>query len=76
MEPVFRKIIPPWYDSDLICIILIISMIFAIMFGLAGFSVAQSKKEYFEFIWVPSLIVLLGGFVFLSVSIRLIRRKF
>lgn len=75
-NPVFRKIIVPWYDSDTACYLLIVFMIFVIFFGMTGISVCCETPEYQEHIWVPLVLVLLSGGVFISASIRMIKRRF
>ena len=73
-NPVYRKVIVPWYDSEIACLIVIVLMFIVFLFGFMGISVARETTEYRSFVWVPVLIVTLSGAVILSTTIRLIRR--
>ena len=75
-NPVFRKIIVPWYDSDTICYVLIILMALVILLGLTGISFCREIPEYQGHLWVPLLLLYLIGSVLLSASIRMIKRHF
>ena len=74
-NPVFRKIIVPWYDNTPICLISIIFMIIVLIFAIIGIMIAYATIEYRDYIWVP---VLLGGLSFsviVSTGVRLILRS-
>jgi len=73
-NPVFRKVIVPWYDSETLCVVEIVFMVAVILFGLAGISVAHERMEYRDYIWVPVFLVVMSSIVIVSVSIRLIKR--
>jgi hypothetical protein len=73
-NPVYRKVIVPWYDSEIACLIVNVLMFIVFLFGLVGISVARETTEYRSFVWVPVMIVTLSGAVILSTTIRLIRR--
>ncbi|MFC1815170.1 hypothetical protein ACFL0M_04340 [Thermodesulfobacteriota bacterium] len=73
-NPVFRKVIVPWYDSDAACFIVIICMGFVLLFGFAGFSVAREEAGYHAHIWVPALLVAMCAGVIVSTVIRLTKR--
>jgi len=73
-KPVYRKVIFPWYDSEIACLIVIILMFIVFLFGFVGISVAHETTEYRSIVWVPILVVALSGAVILSTTIRLIRR--
>ena len=73
-NPVYRKVIVPWYDSEIACLIVIALMFIVFIFGFIGISVARETTEYRSFVWVPVLVVTLSGAVILSTTIRLIRR--
>lgn len=75
-NPVFRKIIVPWYDSNTACYLLIAFMILVIFFGMAGISVCCETPEYQKHVWVPLVLVLPSGGVLVSTSIRMIKRRF
>jgi len=73
-NPVFRKIIAPWYDSEVVCFLVLFSMIVVFLFGLTGISAAAEKPEYNDHIWVPVLLVLMSAGVFISTAVRLLKR--
>lgn len=73
-SPVFRKLLIPWYDSETACLIVIIFMFLVCEFGVFGILAARENPLYFDFVWVPWLLVILAGLVILSTTIRLIRR--
>ncbi len=73
-NPMFRKIIVPWYDSEAACLIMIVFMFFIFLFASAGISIARENFEYHEHIWVPVLLLVMSGAVIVSAIIRLIRR--
>ena len=75
-NPVFRKVIVPWYDSETACLILVVCVSFVILFGFAGISVVRENAAYREYIWVPVALIVLGAGVVVSITIRLIRRYF
>ena len=73
-NPLFRKVISPWYDTEKACFIVIVLMFFVFLFGIAGILEAAEKIEYHEHIWMPVLLVAMSGGVIASTSIRLIKR--
>jgi len=75
-NPVFRKIIVPWYDSAPVCGVLIVTMITVFLFGISGIEVIQNSPEYSNHIWVPLVLIVLSGLVAISTFLRLIRRYF
>ena len=75
-NPMYRKVIVPWWDSEIACLLVIASMFVVFLFGMMGVSVAHGSIEYRPFVWVPVLVVLLSAFVILSTTVRLILRYF
>ena len=73
-NPLFRKAIVPWYDSETACLIVILFLVVVFLFGLAGISVARDNSVYREHMWVAVLLAVLSGGVVVSTSIRLITR--
>lgn len=73
-NPVYRKVIVPWYDSETACFIVIVFMFLVFLFGFLGISIARETVEYHEHIWVPVFLVVMSGFVIVSTTIRLIKR--
>ncbi len=74
-HPFFRKAIVPWYDSDAVCIGVIVLMGLVLLFGFLGVHVAQHKAGTRGDLWVPLLLVLSSGGVILSTAARMIRRR-
>lgn len=70
-DPVFRKMIVGWYESEPACYILIILMILVLMFGVAGVSVALTEPAYSALVWVPGLLILLAVLIILSCVFQL-----
>ena len=75
-NPVFRKVILPWYDSETACLILLVCISLVLLFGFSGVSVAHENEGYREYIWVPVALIVLSAGVIVSITIRLIRRYF
>ena len=73
-NPVFRKTIVPWYDSESVCIGVIVFMLIVFLFGFVGISVAREKVEYYGYVWIAVLLVVMSGIVIFSTTIRLIKR--
>jgi hypothetical protein len=73
-NPIHRREIVPWYDSELTCLILMVWMILSLLFGSVGVAVARQHPTYQPYIWVPVLIVVLSGLVVISIAIRLFKR--
>lgn len=73
-NPMFRKIIVPWYDSEAACLIMIVFMFIVLLFAFAGISVSRENFEHNEHIWVPVLLLVMSGAVIVSAIIRLIKR--
>jgi hypothetical protein len=72
----FRKAIIPWYDVDAACYITLGFLLPVLLFSFVGISVAQSQPSPSTFLWIPLLLAGLSGLVLVSVSARLIRRRF
>jgi len=73
-KPIYRKLIIPWFDSETTCFFVMIFMVVVIWFALMGLDVAYEKVEYNRHMWVPFLLMLMSTWVFVSTSIRMIRR--
>jgi hypothetical protein len=74
-NPLFRRIIMPWYDSTLLCWGLLFAMVILMLFSLAGISVANEIDRYRPYVWLPWLLFGLSLFVGGSVAVRLLRRQ-
>ncbi len=73
-NPVFRGPIVPWYDSNVVCLTTIGVLLAVVGFGLIGIHVARKTPVYADYIWVPTLLVLLSAGVVLSITLRLVSR--
>ena len=73
-KPVHRKIIVPWYDSEVACLSIICAMILVFLFALAGISAAGETAEYHSKLWLPILLLFMSGAVIVSTAIRLFKR--
>lgn len=74
-NPLFRRVIIPWYDTEPVCHFAIIFTAGVILFSLAGIFEANSTAEYKQYLWVPLLLLLMSLVVFISTIARLIRRN-
>ena len=73
-NPVFRKVIIPWYDSETLCFISIFFMFCVYLFSVMGIQVAGEKIDTIGYVWVPIFLVIMSGGVIISITIRLARR--
>jgi len=73
-NPSFRKVIVPWYDSGSIYVAVIVLMIFAFLFSMAGVSLAISQDTCRPHIWLPVLLLFLSASVIVSLTLRLLKR--
>jgi hypothetical protein len=74
--PVFRKAANPWYQAKIVYALIIAFMLLALMFGLVGISITREIEEYYDYIWIPLVLVVLSTGVMISAIIRLIRRHY
>ncbi len=74
-NPVFRKIIVPWYDSTAICGLVIAAMLMIILFAIAGIVIAIGNVAYQDHVWVPLVILLLSASV-VGLTIRRLVLRF
>ncbi|MBW1940234.1 MAG: hypothetical protein JRI28_02445 [Deltaproteobacteria bacterium] len=68
------KVYIPWYDADPICFTVIFFMALIFLFGVSGIVFALEKVEYNEHVWVPCVLVIMSGFVTISIITRLVKR--
>ena len=70
-----RKVIVPWYDSGraIVCSILGLAIILA--FGIVGIIVAHENVQYKSSFGMPLCIVLMSGYVIISMTVRVFIKK-
>ena len=73
-NPVFRKVIIPWYKSTSAYIIMMVFMLVVILFALAGISVAREYPEYQGYVWVPAVLLAMSVAIIITTTARLIKR--
>ena len=73
-NPLFRRIIMPWYDSTPLCWLLLLFMAGLILFSIMGVVVALENPAFHRHQWIPWSLLGLSLFVGLSVASRLYRR--
>ena len=75
-NPLFRRIIAPWYDSSLACWLGLAAMVVVAWFAVIGVVVAGQHAAYSGSIMLPWLLFILSVLVIVSVAGRLIQRLF
>jgi hypothetical protein len=75
-KTVSRKLLPPWYDSDVCCLVQILAMGAVFAFSLAGISVVRETPQHHAHLWVPAVLAVLSGGLVISTSIRMFLRKY
>lgn len=74
-NPLFRRIITPWWDADGVCLLVIYFMIAVVYFSMAGIVTAVEYPEFRGYIWLPILLWVLSMAVILSIGHRLVSRR-
>lgn len=74
-NPLFRRVIIPWYDTEPVCYFTIVFVAVVIAFSLAGIVEANSTPQFKQHIWIPTLLFIMSLIVFFSTIMRLIKRK-
>lgn len=74
-NPLFRRVITPWYDSNTVCVLLLVAMGVLIGFSIIGIVAAREVTAYHAHTWVPVTLLILSLFVFFSVIVRMIQRS-
>jgi hypothetical protein len=75
-NPLFRKMIAPWYDNTATGIIVIVVMTLIMLFAWVGITTAQANPAYQHLIYLPIFLLLLCLWVCVSVGYRLARRYY
>lgn len=73
-KPVYRKVISPRYDSEPLCVAIIILMAGVFLFACAGIAVAGDHPVWSTYMWVPIILAIFSAWVLFSTSLRLFRR--
>jgi hypothetical protein len=74
-NPSFRRVIPPWYDTDALCWAVLLLMLLVVLFALAGVSVALSHPAFSGHLWLPLLLAAMSLSVLASTALRMICRR-
>jgi predicted Na+-dependent transporter len=74
-NPLFRRVIMPWYDSTPVCWTLLVCMVALVLFSIVGIVVALEDPAYRKYQVVPWGLAILSFLVGLSISMRLIDRR-
>ena len=74
-NPVFRKVIVSWYDTEKACGIMIFFMVCVLLFGIGGILVCRENSAYHAYLWVPILLIVLSAGVIISTAIRMTKRR-
>ena len=74
-NPSFRRVIPPWYDTDALCWAVLLLMSVVVLFALAGVSVALSHPAFFGHLWLPLLLAAMSLSVLVATALRMFRRR-
>ncbi len=75
-NPLFRRVIAPWYDTALTCWLVLVCLAAVALFAWQGIAVALSNPAYTRHLWVPATLLALSLLVVVSVVIRLLHRYF
>jgi hypothetical protein len=75
-NPLFRRVITPWYDSELACWIVMLVMVVVVVFSCIGIFVSRQYPGFNAYTWVPVLLLILSLWVLVSVAYRLIQRYY
>lgn len=73
-NPLFRRIILPWYDTDIACVLTGVFLLLVFLFALAGISVAFETPDGGRHAWVPAALLVLSAVGIATVCLRLFRR--
>ena len=71
-RPSFRKVVIPWYDSALFCLVISVFMGLIFCFSIVGVGVALEHEEYQGYCWLPLVLTVLSGVVLAANLVRLL----
>ncbi|MDY0362077.1 MAG: hypothetical protein RBR08_11535 [Desulforegulaceae bacterium] len=69
------KINYPWYDSEGLCIFLIVFMVIVFFFGLSGIFAALNTEYTSLVIKIPAALSLMSFYIVFSISMRIFKRR-
>ena len=72
--PVFKKPYTPWYDSNAICVLIILFLLAVCGFSVVGIELAIDTSEFEGHVGLPVTLLLLSASVIISTAIRLFLR--
>ncbi len=75
-NPLFRRVISPWYDSAPARWATLISMIVIAIFSITGIWVSRRNADFNAYTWMPLLLLLLSMAVAISIANRMIRKSY
>lgn len=73
-SPLFRRVIIPWYDSDLFCLVISIFAAYVFYFSTVGIGVALEHQQYQRYRWVPLTLMFLSGVLLVANLFRIVSR--
>ena len=73
-NPIHRREIIPWYDSDAAGFVMIALMTASLLFGTVGIVVARQNPAYHGYTWVPAVVIVMSGGIVVSTAVRMIKR--
>jgi hypothetical protein len=73
-NPLFRKVIVPWYDSKAACRAIIVCTLFTLLFGIVGIVAAKATEMYNDYIWVPVTLTVASAGVLIGAVMRLVKQ--
>ena len=73
-NPLFRRVILPWYDTDAVCVLTGVFLLIVFGFALAGISVAFETPDSGRYVWMPTTLLILSAGGIVTVCLRLFRR--
>ncbi len=75
-NPLFRKVITPWWDVDPVCYMVIALTAATGFVSIVGILVALESPDLHTHVWLPVVLFTLSAFVLVSVIFRVAKRKF
>jgi ABC-type sulfate transport system permease subunit len=70
-----HKVIVPWYDSGRAIVCSIMGLAIILAFGVVGIIVARETSQYKSLFGMPLCIVLMSGYVIISMVVRVFIRN-